>query len=498
MRNLIKILAVFAIVLFSLQVFSDNKAEVDLWGNVGFVKALPWSNDFNYVNTYSFTEPGRQWINHEWLAEYILNRIYARFGNTGLILYKILIGACVTGILCLGINSAGIFGGLGFLWLVLIISVMGYGFSTRPHLATYFLYALFLLILQRHKTAGSKTIYILPVLGILWANLHGAFFIGAVLLGIFLITEIIKRGRRAAPLALVMALFIAATFINPYGIRLWQFIFYSAGIPRPFLSEWASLLNIEFIMVHIDFVFLSLVSVFAVFFSRKPKDMTGLTVLFVTLLAAIAMRRNIPLFAVTAAFVVPGYLEDTAGGPVKKIFERIPASIAAAALILFCTVSLAYTFFFNKTDFRRIEVDQKSFPVTAVSFMKENGISGNAIIFFNWAEYCIWKLAPGCRVFLDGRLCSAYSVKTINDFFNFLYLGEDWERALSDYPADIALIHRGNPVYARMLSEPGWANVYNDRIAGLFLKKSGHEAFLLRFKRGGIRYPQVRKYEYFP
>jgi len=497
-RTAIKILAVFAVVLFCLQVTSDNKAEVDLWGNVGFVTGMPWGNDFNYTNTYSFTEPGRSWINHEWLAEYILHRVYARFGNAGLVLYKILVGMCVTGVLYLAINSAGSSAGLGFLWLVLIVSVMGYGFSTRPHLLTYFLYALFLLILRRHKISGSATIYILPLAGILWANLHGAFFIGAILLGIFTITEIINKGRRVMELALVTALFIAATFINPYGARLWQFIFYSAGIPRPFLSEWASLLNMEFVMVHIDFVFLSLASLAVIFFSRKPKDITGLAVLFVSFAAAIAMRRNIPLFAITAAFVVPVYLEDAAGEPVKRIFEKFSAPAVAAALFLFCVLSAGYTLFFNKTDFRQIEVEQKSFPVAAVSFMKENGISGNAVIFFNWAEYCIWKLYPDCRVFLDGRLCSAYSVKTINDFFNFLYLGEGWGDALSDYPADIALIHRLNPVYARMLSMPGWANVYNDKIAGLFLKKSGHEAFFSKLERGDIRYPKPRKYEYFP
>lgn len=498
MSTAIKILAVFAIILFCLQVFSDNKAEVDLWGNVGFVSRPPWAKEFKYTNTYSFTEPDRPWINHEWLAEYLLHSVYTRFGNTGLIVYKILIGMCVTGILCLAMNAAGVSAGLGFLWLVLIISVMGYGFSMRPHLLTYFLYALFLLILQRHKMSGSKIVYIIPLLGIVWANLHGAFFVGAILLGIFLIAEIIKRSRRAAPLVLVTALFIAATFINPYGIRLWQYIFYSAGISRPFLSEWAPFLNMELVAEHVDFVFLALASVFSIFFSRRHKDMANLAVLFVSFAAAIAMRRNIPLFAITAAFVVPGYLEDIAGQPIKRIFGKFSMSIVAAVLFLFCFVSVGYTFFFNKSDFRQIEVEQISFPVSAVSFMKENGISGNAVIFFNWAEYAIWKLYPDCRVFLDGRLCSAYSVNTINDFFNFLYLGKGWENALRGYPTDIVLIHRGNPVYARMLSMPGWVNVYNDRIAGLFLKKSGHVVFFSRFERGDIRYPQLRKYEYFP
>jgi hypothetical protein len=35
MDRIIKILGVLAVILFCLQVFSDNKAELDLWGNVG-------------------------------------------------------------------------------------------------------------------------------------------------------------------------------------------------------------------------------------------------------------------------------------------------------------------------------------------------------------------------------------------------------------------------------------------------------------------------------
>jgi len=501
MNRVVRLLAVLAVILFCLHAFSDNKAELDLWGNVGFVKSFPWDADFKYTNTFSFTEPDRAWINHEWLSEYILHYIFVHFASFGLLLYKILVGMILTGILYLSMKGRRVSGVVAFFWIILAISTIGYGFSTRPHLLTYILYAVFLFILCLYKIYNSRYVYLLPVLGILWANLHGAFFIGAVLLSIFLICEIFGSNpsrKRILTLAVVTVLFFAATLVNPYGWRLWKFIIYSAAIARPYLSEWAPFVRIEYLLEHIDFVMLGLISFFSVAFSRKAKNRTELVILASSFAGAISMRRNIPLFAITAAFVVPKYIDDAAGQSLKRMLTKCRPVITAIVLFMFAGISLLYALRFDKTDFTRIEISQRSFPVGAFLFMKENKISGNAIVFFNWAEYSIWKTYPDCRVFLDGRLCSSYSVKTINDYLDFIYLRDGWYKALKNYPTDIVLIHKGNPVYSKMLLDSDWFIAFNDNISALFLKKAGHEVFLSRVEKGEIRHPIIGTHEYFP
>jgi hypothetical protein len=162
---------------------------------------------------------------------------------------------------------------------------MGYGFSTRPHLFTYLLYVIFLTVLWRYNQTSSKYIYLLPPAAFLWVNLHGAFFIGSILLAIFLACEIgacADRRRRGRILTLtsVTFLFMAATFTNPYGWRIWQFIFYSASIPRPFLSEWAPFAKAGYIGEHIDFVVLCAISFTAIISSRKRPAAAGLVLFF--------------------------------------------------------------------------------------------------------------------------------------------------------------------------------------------------------------------------
>ena len=57
-----------------------------------------------------------------------------------------------------------------------------------------------------------------------------------------------------------------------------------------------------------------------------------------------------------------------------------------------------------------------------MALLREHRIQGNMLAFFDWAEYSIWHLYPNIRQFLDGRLVSAYSRQTIDDYLDFVYL----------------------------------------------------------------------------
>jgi hypothetical protein len=136
--------------------------------------------------------------------------------------------------------------------------------------------------------------------------------------------------------------------------------------------------------------------------------------------------------------------------------------------------------------------------VDVVELMQRNNVQGNALIFFDWAEQCIWQLYPRCRVFLDGRFESAYSGATIDDYFNFLYRDGDWKRALGNYDTDIVLIHRGNPAYAAMAALPDWSLICQTEVAALFVKTARHADLVARARAGTLAIPPGRNHAYFP
>ena len=500
--NILPFLAVAAVTAFCVQIFSANQADVDLWGNVFFVQAPAWAEGFHRINTFSFTEPGHGWINHEWLAQYSFHSVHRLFGNAGLIGLKVVIGLLIIGLMNAAIRKECRSGVVRFLWLMLVISVMGFGFNTRPHLFTFLMVAVFLTLLGRPKFSSWLVLWI-PLLGLIWVNLHGAFFIGLIILGIFLVgrgvpPSRLSEVRNLAVLAGALALFIGVTFVNPYGVALWKFVAGSAATVRPYLTEWAPFdWRVDF-AEHADFVVLSVIVFGGLVFTRIRRDPAGMALLVISFLAALMMRRNIPLFALVAGFVAVRHVDSVVGERLSRLATRVPARVLVVLAALFILLSVFYTVTFNKTNPLQIEVARDRVPVELVVFLETNQIQGNALIFFDWAEYGIRHLYPNCRVFLDGRFTDAYDIATVNDYFNFLYAGKGWETALQRYPTDIVLIHRQLPVYAAMTALPGWQLVAETDLAGLFLKTDVHARTVAQIRTRELRLKAIPGPVYFP
>ena len=508
-RPLLGLLALAAVLAFSVHVFSHNKADVDLWGNVGFVRALPGADAFLRTNTFSFTEPDHPWVNHEWLAEYVFFKVFERAGNTGLLALKLLFGLTLLAILYAGLRRDCRSGPVQLLYLLLIISTLGYGFGVRPHHFSYLLLALLLLFLKSPDRHRPWALCVAPLYGVLWANLHGAFFLFVVVGLVFACIELLRATagagderavhRRSAFVVLgACALFVAGTMVNPYGLHLWEFVFQSAGKVRPYLSEWGALHPVRHFSDHVDFMALALLTLAATVCSKRRKDPTWTILLAVAFAAAVFMRRNIPLFAMVAAFAGATHVESVAAEPLGRLAGRVPKRVAQAALALFAALCLFFAASFDKVAPLQIEIPRGKYPLRAVRLLRANDIRGNALVFFDWAEMCIWRLHPDCRVFLDGRFRSAYSVDTIDVYFRFIYGEPGWERALTEYPTDIVLVHRGNPASTNMRSLPGWQLVHESGLSLLFLKTEVHAEAIGRLTYDDASMPRDGDVAVFP
>jgi len=491
LQSIVQWLAIAAVVCFALQVFSDNKADVDLWGNIGFVRSLPGTDGFHTSNTYSYTEPDRPWVNHEWLAQYIMRKTWELSGNPGLLMLKIAMGLVVLALTHGTLRHECRSGTLRVLLMLLIISTMSYGFGVRPHHFTYLLLAVFLSLLKRFRRRAWLHLLVFPLLGMLWANLHGAFFIGGILLLVHAVLESVRSRRHAMrtpllPLILFggVVLFVVATFVNPFGVRLWSFIFESGGTARPYLSEWAPFSPIRHWLVHPDFVGLAIVVCCAYPFSRTHKDVVWTTLLYLSLVAAIVLRRNIPLFAIVAGFTAGRHLDSMAGDVIDRLTERMPRVVWLVVLAVFIPFSLYTAASFSKSRPLQVEIKPDDYPLRTVAFMKEHRLNGNVFVFFDWAEYCIWHLYPHCRVFMDGRFRSAYSQPVVEDYLAGLYADEGWQRILTVYPTDMALVHYGNPIAGRLARRRDWQLIHSDGPAMLYVKRSVHEDLLKSMREG--------------
>ena len=168
------------------------------------------------VNLFSFTEPDFPFTNHHWLSEVIFFNIFSLFGFSGLILFKAFLVLAAFLLLFLAVKNLAKF------WPILIsflLSVFIFISRTeaRPEIFSFVILAFFLFAIFRAKYSNNYFyLWFLPILGLLWVNLHIYFFVGPFLMLSFLIDQAINRKNKPENVSLKkVALILSLVFADP-------------------------------------------------------------------------------------------------------------------------------------------------------------------------------------------------------------------------------------------------------------------------------------------
>ncbi|HVM96308.1 MAG TPA: hypothetical protein VMT89_07955, partial [Candidatus Acidoferrales bacterium] len=219
--------------------FSVNQADNDLWGHLFAGREIVAHGAIPRVDVYSYTVLGFPWFNHEWLTHVIFAEVYHFAGSAGLLLYKGAAALTAFGLTFAGVrrrsDNPWVWGGVG----LLLIAVLARGFAIRPQVFTYAAVALLLDQLDRYQNGRRQHRWMLPLLFVLWANVHGGFVLGLAILAGFALWQVqfellfawvaVGAGRRtdwikvALPM-LISVLCVPAAALNPYGRGLFGYL----------------------------------------------------------------------------------------------------------------------------------------------------------------------------------------------------------------------------------------------------------------------------------
>jgi len=477
--------------------FSYPGVDNDLWGHLFFGKEILQSGRLPLNNLYSFTAPDYPWINHEWLAEVIFYGIFYFFGSPGLILLKVLIGAMIVWILDLIIKQRATSPFVRVLTLVWTMVILSPGFNIRPQLFTYLFLAGLLFLFYRFEKEDKPVLYWVPLLMLLWVNLHGGFVAGLGTLGLFSLVTLLSTARRGLAdsqainrLVIPLALSLAVLFVNPYGIALLSFLWRDLLLSRP-ITEWGAiaLFDFSFLEFKLALVFVLLFSVGKGYYRRWDFILCCLAALF-----SIRYQRHTPLFAILAA---PLMAEG-----VQKMSHRIERDVRewmlAFGIMVLGLYMLQGVGRIHLEHRFRLVVNPLEYPSQAVNFLQRNGIRGNLAVPFDWGEYFIWKLYPDIRVSIDGRYTTSYPMEVIQDHWDWMEGKKEWRKLLERYPAEIAITNRYHPVTALLRKDPEWLYLYSDPIAFIFVRQTpSQEQLLAKFRERRLLPPQTPPV-YFP
>ena len=463
--------------------FSETVADPDLWGHVTFGRVVWQTGTISLPDPFSYVTAGHLWLNHEWLSEVIFYLAFAALGPPGLIVLKTAVSLIVFGLLYWHLCRQGLpplRAGLIVLAVVhfFLVSLI----TARTLFFSYPLFLVVLIMVRRLSRGETPWSWTLPPLFALWANLHPGFLAGIGVLGIWSLTELTTRSlsRRTGEnpnspsIRVIVAVLTAsalAPILNPYGLDLWTFLYRTATVPRPDITEWQPLT----LMTHYGIAYAAYVAVavWGLRYSRRERPPALLAVLIVMIVLPLIAIRHTPLSALALAVLAGEHINDawqrafafkSTGRPGDP--RRIQA---AASVLLLASAGLFMTLSVSHFSCIRLEpAIGGSYPARAIGLIKKSGVQGNLGIHFDWGEYAIYHLGPSVKVSVDGRRETAYPRGVYIENQNFMRGLGDWDALLKNHDTQLALVKSGSPTFNLLKLKPGWHLIYQDSLAGLF------------------------------
>lgn len=236
MRNFLNKLPV--VLLYLLGVVLSLKAirEPDLWWQLATGNYILENGSVPSSDVFSYTYTGSPWINIKWGFEVLMALVAKISGPDFIMIIQVAVTLMI--ILLSGklirfknkdlIAQSGITNGTAFITMLILVTI-SFRISGRPEMFSHLLSLAFIYLIQRYKNQ-PKLLIIIPLLQILWTNMHEAFGMGIVISAIYTVgawVEYLLAGKapgKTKPLYLSAAwvLSVAGIIINPYGWKMYR------------------------------------------------------------------------------------------------------------------------------------------------------------------------------------------------------------------------------------------------------------------------------------
>src|SRR6266496_1668646 len=372
------------------------------------------------TDTFSFRTVAFPSFPHEWLSQVILSVANDLLGLSGVVILTALIVTAAWAIVYREANRR-----TDNLFITLIVTAIGIGVSMihvlpRPHIFTYLFTALWIVILERIYQDKPRLWWLLPLVMLLWVNMHGMFVLGIIIWGIYLAGSFFDNPSRAwfmqattrsMLLGGITSLF--TTFLSPSGIKIWGAIA-SLGSNAYITSRIPEYQSANFHLPE-TWPFILLLMLTIIGFARNTNKTSWIHILLAASFAAIALytSRMIPLFAIIAVPIAASSLSnwvnlefpDSRFMDIEKNISKINASSNGAIwlFVIFVTISLIFK------SGKAIDpqgtgniFDERFFPVQAVTWLNSHPQQGHMFNEFDWGGYLLLKLVPHHKIFMDG------------------------------------------------------------------------------------------------
>ena len=387
-------------------------------------------------------------MNHEWLSETIF---YAVFSVGGLPLLTLLAVTLAT--LTVGVTWS-LMRGPTLLRLALTGITLGsvsIAWTPRPHVFTLFLVSVTakLMVTGRHRW--------LPLVFVLWANLHGGFTLGVGLLGAFGLSGLPGGVRQLAARTGLITVCLLATLLTPLGLTFWEELPASLARLQAYeVQEWQgpTLTNVSvlpFWVVLGTLGWLLYQRGRSLFDDPADRLLMVASLLFVPL--ALTSLRNVPPFLVFALPAVTRGLriEDQLPAPTPEPRQALVHGgfLAGTIVVAVGVVGAAWSGPLPRLGWT---------PLSPEVVRAIDACEGPLYNSYDDGGYLVWFM-PDRKVFLDSRQ-DPYPVELIQQDIR-AQLETDYRDTFAQHGVRCALVRSGVPLDRRLQAD-GWQTLHRD------------------------------------
>lgn len=453
-------------------------ADADFWWHLKTGEVMVESGGLLQSDPFTFSGDGvvstreALILKGYWLWQITAYGLYALFGFYGIFLLNILTVGAMVGVVADQLRRQQVGYGLAVVLMTLGFSLLRAVYQLeRPQMASFLFAAILLGILIRVRDGGQLG-WSLPLLMMVWANLHGGFVVGDLILLVFSVGVVIEYRHelpRMRHLLFWIVVSIGASLLNPNGALAFSEIlnFQNSELMKGVMEYQSTWTRFQAGSRYVVILWLLIVLYgFGLVSSRRlywPELLAGL---FLAVFS-VAYVRNVGFFAIAMLPLIGAHLQQGA----RRRQWQTPAIISIMLLTL-CALFLLWQTYGLWQGRQKAWPVKASYPEAALTFLEKSGLQGRILNSYNQGGYMLWRLYPRYKIFIDGR---GLDSNVYNDWLKLSFASATWVNGQMEY--EVLLDRYGidfimqpiydtegmvQPLMKSLLGKSEWVPVYLD------------------------------------
>ncbi len=413
---LLYILCLFAYFTYNLVQWPIYAGDSDLWYHLnggryilehGFI---PKDSSF-----FSFIEPPREWVDYYWLFQVLVYKIYSFADYYGLVFFRAIVFIAILFIVYLILTED--LNRKVDLYTAMLLSLFLLMFFprfhlVRPHIFTYFfiVFSIYLLEFKR------KYVFLLPIIGIFWVNLHGVAYPILLLIVLAYLTDlflnhVINRQhlqKNEFYYVILLVFTIATVFFTPHGAELMSVPFVPTGFASHYIQELKSINTEELLSLQMMnfipslgtiFNLLIIATAFGSIVSIVNKNYNLRH--YILLLGAVYLLTKSGRFRYEfVMLVLPIIAHNKISLDLNTLRNKATKIICIFVLLILMIIP------FNNVsnifdNMPKYPFSERNLPAGVVKFLRHIDVGGRVLNNPNYGGYLQWMLYPKYKIFMD-------------------------------------------------------------------------------------------------